>query len=112
MESNHDDSYDVQFQRQSFEEKATRFDDMLEKLHAGDEFDEKFEELMRERQSIVAWLTKRKSGSLRLGEFKGIKSWRKEIKREGKELQTMLTSLLEYREMEQSRREFVSKLIF
>ena len=49
MESNHDDSYDVQFQRQSFEEKATRFDDMLEKLHAGDEFDEKFEELMRRK---------------------------------------------------------------
>ena len=112
MESNHDYSHDVQFQRQSFDEKAARFDEMLTKLRPCDEFDEKFKELVRERESIVAWLMKRKNHCLRFGKFKGIKSWKREIKREEKELRSMLETILQCREIEQTRREAFGKLAF
>ena len=112
MERSHDGAYDVQFQRQSFKEKAARFDEMLTKLRPNDEFDEMFKALIRERESIMAWLMKRKSGCLRFGKFKGIKSWKKEIKREEKELESMWEAMLQCREIEQSFREALGKLTF
>ena len=85
---------------------------MLTKLRPSDEFDEMFKELVRERESIIAWLMKRKSHCLRFGKFKGIKSWKREIKREEKELRSMWEAMLQCREIEQMRREVFGKLTF
>ena len=106
-----DDDFDVQSQSQMFEEKAARLDEMLTKLKPGwNDTNETFKKLIRERDSIVVWLTKRNTDCLRSRKVK--KSWKKEIKREKEELRSTLEVILACREVEDTRMAAFGKLTF
>ena len=106
-----DGAFDVQSQSQMFEEKVARLDEMLTKLRPGwNNTNETFNKLIRERDSIVVWVTKRNSSCLRSRKVE--KSWKKEIKREKEELRSVLDVILACREVEDTRMAGFGKLTF
>ena len=107
LEGNVNDFAEARFQRRSFELVKARFYDMLGRISPSPNFDRQFNELLYEREKIEGWLLDSRGF---FSQFSATED-NEEFEKEKEELNSMLETILQCREVEKMRRAVEGKLI-